>query len=405
MKKFTILTSVLALTACGGGSGGGQPGAIVNPSLTDEQRTAAEESNANLTNMKSFIIVGGSNPTVNPNSRQSGVQMADGGVMYDLENVEFKTASMLLNTSIDDSAIIKFKTTNGVVDEITMSVEGINDENEQIDLKINSRRHDNTSVFNEHGTLSFKVNGVEESDPDEFSTFELLYKSGARDTGLSYSDFGVVQWGESGNYDTSNYFAGGYDVKRTDTNNGAVDYTRMNELAQNSADGKLTFTGKADGVVRIGSMSDDADTHYTANNKLDLSTTANLEFANGTTTLTANFDNWYDVTATMDSTGKLVDLRFANGNKEGFYHSDNYDFKWRRDGNSQNTHIAEPTRNIDLGTPENPDRSETVITDGFVQYYGDNGNPAEAVGVIKHGDSLHESGAMRFDMGFGGTRQ
>ena len=36
--------------------------------------------------------------------------------------------------------------------------------------------------------------------------------------------------------------------------------------------------------------------------------------------------------------------------------------------------------------------------------YGDDGNPAEAVGVIRYGDSLNPSGAMRFDMGFGATR-
>ena len=46
------------------------------------------------------------------------------------------------------------------------------------------------------------------------------------------------------------------------------------------------------------------------------------------------------------------------------------------------------------------------IRDGFVEYYGDNGNPAEAVGVIRYGDTFkHAGGAMRFDMGFGGTRK
>ena len=54
MKKLTILTSVLALAACGGGSGGGgngAPGAITTPTGTLTDRVA--ESNSVITNMVS----------------------------------------------------------------------------------------------------------------------------------------------------------------------------------------------------------------------------------------------------------------------------------------------------------------------------------------------------------------
>lgn len=326
--------------------------------------------------------------------------------VLDLENASFKTASMLLNTGVDDSAIITFETEkDGRIRKITMSLEGVTSEDEEIDMEIDATRRGDTNVFAD-GTLSFKVDG-EEQNVDNNDDFGLLYESGGKKykTGLRYADFGVIQWGDTSNYDTSNYFAGGYDAKRTDTDvNGDVNYAKMNQLAQSAVNEKLTFTGVADGTVRIGGMSDDSDILYSNNNKLDLSTVATLEFSNGTSVLKANFDKWYDVTATMDDTGKLSDLRFANGNKQGFYHSDDYDFKWQRDGNHLDSHIAETTRDIDLSDPEHPDRTETVVRDGFVQYYGDNGNPSEAVGVVKYGDSLHESGAMRFDMGFGVKR-
>lgn len=322
--------------------------------------------------------------------------------VLDLANASFKTSSMLLNTGVDDGAIITFETEeDGRIKKITMSLEGVTDEDEEIDMKIDAARRGDTNVFAD-GSISFKVDGVENVDNND--DFGLLYESGGKKykTGLRYADFGVIQWGDAGNYDTSNYFAGGYDAKRTDMDaNGNIDYTRMNQLAHNAVNEKLIFSGVADGTVRIGSMSDDSDVLYTDNNKLDLSTTATLEFSNGVSILTANFDRWYDVTATMDNTGKLSDLRFTNGNKQGFYHSDDYDFKWQRDDVSLDSHVAEATRNIDLSSPGDPDHTETVVRDGFVQYYGDNGNPTEAVGVIKYGDSLHESGAMRFDMGFG----
>lgn len=418
MKKIAFFTSALALAACSGG-GGEKPGAIITPSndLTPEQRAAAIASNSQLTDMDSFVIVGGKNSKTNPNSRIA-TTLEDGSVRYDLSDVEFKTASMLMNTGVDDSAILKFKTTNGKIDEITMDLSGVDRDGTNIDLKIDTRRTGDSNVFSNNSILSYKENGVEQNteDGEDLSNFGLLYESGAKnhDMGLRYADFGVVQWGDVGAYDTSNYFAGGYNVKRTDlATNGNPDYTNMNNLAQNAVGEKLVFSGHADGVVRIGDMSDDLDTYYNENNKLDLSTTATLEFANGTSTLTANFANWYDVTATMGNDGKLSNLVFSNGDKEGFYHGD--DFKWKRPDEHDsmvplNEHVADATAEIQITDPnfvcpDGPGQcSTTFVRDGFVEYYGDNGNPAEAVGVIRYGDSVNPAGAMRFDMGFGAKR-
>ena len=409
MKKFAILTSVLALTACGGGSGGGAP----NDVLTPEQRAAAIASNSRITNMDSFIVVGGSNPTVNSNARAAttGVQQSDGGIRYDLRDVEFKTASMAMNTGVDDRAVIMFETKDGKIDKVKITLKGIDDVGSDIDMKIIGERRGDTNVFAD-GVFSFKENGIEQAQTLPNEDFGLLYSSKAKDNNqhLHYADWGVVQWGDVGNWDTSNYFAGGYDVKRTDKDN----YAHMNELARNAIGEKLIFSGRADGVVRIGDMSDDTDPLYIEGvNKLSLSTNATLEFAAGKSTLTANFDNWYDVKATMDNTGNLTNLVFANGDKVDNNHNPIIadTFKWSRDGSSFNEYTAEATKDVPIIDPHFVCPSgnyctDSIIRDGFVEYYGDNGNPAEAVGVIRYGDTFkHAGGAMRFDMGFGGTRK
>ena len=418
MRNCFVLISSLVLAACAGGSGGGNSAGVGNGGmtgniptdiLTPEQRAAAIASNSQITDMNSFVVIGGTNPTINPNARAAttGIQQSDGGVRYDLSDVEFKTASMLMNTGVDDNAIIKFQIQDGKVNGINLSLEGVGTEDDLIRLHMDADRRDDFGIF--AGTGSYQAGDEVVSLDADTTDFGLLYSSKAKDNDqeLHYADWGVIQWGEIGEYDSSHYFAGGYDVKRTDTNaNGNADYSHMNELAQNANENKLTFTGVADGIVRVGSMSDDEEINYTEGvNKLTLSTNATLEFAEGVSTLTANFDNWYDVSATMDNTGKLNTLNFTNGDKV-----DNDDnpiiansFKWQREDEYLNEHEAEVTRNIILD-PENPDHTDTVVRDGFVEYYGDDGNPAEAVGVIRYGDSLHESGAMRFDMGFGAKR-
>ena len=186
MKKFAILTSVLTLTACGGGAGGGEntPSAIVAPTdiLTQEQRAAAIASNSQITNMDSFIVVGGSNPTINSNARAAttGIQQSDGGIRYDLQDVEFKTASMAMNTGVDDRAIIRFETKDGKIDKVKITLEGIDDVGSDIDMNIVGERRGDTNVFAD-GLLSFKENGIEQAQNLPNEDFGLLYSSKAKD--------------------------------------------------------------------------------------------------------------------------------------------------------------------------------------------------------------------------------
>lgn len=379
MKKYAILTSVLALAACGGGSGGGHGGPAAPVALTEQQIAAARESNSKITDMNSFIVVGGNNPTVNPNARIA-TTLADGGVRYDLEDVDFKTASLLMNTGVDRGALVKFKTTNGVIDKITMN-------NGPLDA-VATRRGD-SNMFDGSGVYT---------DPEtgeiEYGEMGLHYESLGQkhNSGLNYADFGVIEWGEPGNFDDTHYLAGGYAVK---------------EIKSKDISGKMEFTGNADAVIRIGDVVSENSGKYEA---LETSTDAHIVFDNGTSTLTANFKDWYDVTATMDSKGILTGMEFANGNKDGFHSSENYDFKWH----GEDDYTAQATKE-DKHPEICDDCSDTIVRDGFIQYYGDGKNPAEAVGVLRYAETdaveiTNNSGnptgpeVMRFDMGFGARR-
>lgn len=373
MKKIAILTSILALAACGGGSGGGHsgvPGEIIKPSdtLSAEQRAAAIASNSEITDMESFIVVGGTNPTVNPNARASGTKLSDGGVRYDLSDVEFTTASMLMNTGANDRGTIKFGTKDGIITTINIINEGLDG---------TVTREDKTNKF--VGNFIYKEDGQEDINGD----LVVLYDSKAKEhnLGLKYSDFAVFEWGEPGEeHDSRDFFAGGYDAK---------------EIKSNDIKETMTFTGIANGVVAVGNMGDDEVSDMETHN---ISTNALLTFNNGTSTLQANFADWYDVTAKMDNSGNLTDLNFSNGDKEGFYKTDKRTFKWN--GENEHTAIAD--------SQGGQEGERSIIRDGFVKYYGDVNKPAEAVGVIKYGDSLVDTGngqeAMRFDMGFGAKR-
>ena len=380
MKKYFVLTSVLVLAACGGGSGSisGSTGSV-NYELTAEQRAAAS-SNQNVTEMYSFVIDGGSNPTVNPNaarsaSNRNGVALPDGGTLYDLENVDFKTASLIFNTGLDNGAMVKFKTDdNGQID-------GIELDNVVMHADV-SRQDTGTNFIGTYTCGESETGGLGVSYNSEGK---------ANDLGLRYSDFGVVKWGDPGyDYDSVSYFAGGYDVRK------------VRDL-QNIG-GVIEFSGVANGDVIIGDWNDvdSLDSRH-----LDTTTNANpndrvarLTFNNGTSTLEAKFDNWYDVSATMDSNGNLASLDFTNGDKGTFVsstateHHVAHDFKW----NGQDAHSVQKA---------GFENTEQQVLDGFVGYYGDNNNPAEAVGVLKYGviPEGHDENTMRFDMGFGGTRQ
>ena len=128
MKKLFVLTSVLAIAACGGGgggSGGGGVAPISAPSVPavfgDGITAAAQTSNESVTKMKGEVIVAenwGSPLTRGSSTNVGGVNF----YQYELEDIrllladEVNTGQGYLNISMDD---------DGRIDAIKMMVGGV----------------------------------------------------------------------------------------------------------------------------------------------------------------------------------------------------------------------------------------------------------------------------------------
>ena len=132
MKKYLLLTSILALAACGGGSSGGGshggPGAPVLPDIPDGMRSAISTENASsnevVTKMKSEVVVadkGGHSYLARSSTPIAG---ADGYTFtsYRLDDVKFfaadanTTQNGYLNLGINE---------NGKIDRMFMVVGGV----------------------------------------------------------------------------------------------------------------------------------------------------------------------------------------------------------------------------------------------------------------------------------------
>lgn len=123
MKRYFLLTSVLALAACGGGSGGGgaPTGSVVRAAMTPEARA----SNKEITQMASEILVatdGSSSPVV----QRSGTTNYQGKTYksYRLDDVKFFTAENL-NKDGTPSFLKMELDRRGQINAIHMDVGGV----------------------------------------------------------------------------------------------------------------------------------------------------------------------------------------------------------------------------------------------------------------------------------------
>ena len=194
------------------------------------------------------------------------------------------------------------------------------------------------------------------SDIENGRVLELDYVSDAKQMGLSYSDFGLINITSSmdGDQRVDEFlmpFAGGYDDKK---------------IAVADIDSDMTFTGRATGRVAKGAhivqLQQDAARP----------TTLTFDTQSKTSTLNANFKNWYDVT--VDSTGAISFTDYKNNNNGGTY--------------------------IDMQLATTPDDDGVITANGAnmnVGYYGPSTTPTEVTGTVQ----FTETGGVQMDMAFG----
>lgn len=197
------------------------------------------------------------------------------------------------------------------------------------------------------------------SDIENGRVLELDYVSDAKQMGLSYSDFGLINITSSmdGDQRVDEFlmpFAGGYDDKK---------------IAVADIDSDMTFTGRATGRVAKGAhivqLQQDAARP----------TTLTFDTQSKTSTLNANFKNWYDVT--VDSTGAISFTDYKNNNDGGTY--------------------------IDMQLATTPDDDGVITANGAnmnVGYYGPSTTPTEVTGTVQFTETGVDNG-VQMDMAFG----
>lgn len=197
---------------------------------------------------------------------------------------------------------------------------------------------------------------------------------------LAYSDFGILT--KKANYskevlegakEETFVFAGGYDSKKIDPQN----------ITTN-----MTFSGYAIGAVNVGYGENQGSETFRELDPLQLNGSAELELdaTNGKQTLTAEFDNWYDVTATsnVDGTGSKLTLNNWKGTTP-----DDYKFRDQseyivNDFTTAKQLAADPNEAIEAS---NQDHSDPAFGGFNIGYYGDANNPREATGYLYYEES------------------
>ncbi|MBE6453942.1 MAG: hypothetical protein E7017_03550 [Alphaproteobacteria bacterium] len=196
---------------------------------------------------------------------------------------------------------------------------------------------------------------------------------------LAYSDFGILT--KKANYskevlegakEETFVFAGGYDSKKIDPQN----------ITTN-----MTFSGYAMGAVNVGYGENQGSETFRELAPLQLNGSAELELdaTNGKQTLTAEFDNWYDVTATsnIDGSNSVLTLNNWNGASNDYKFRDQSEYTVN-DFTTAKQLAADPNEAIEAG---NQDHSDPAFGGFNIGYYGDANNPREATGYLYYEES------------------
>lgn len=358
MKKYFVLTSILALAACGGGTtGGGVIGGaedIVKPTEQTAFERAAE-SNQEVTGMVSRIKKGDTYVNLAmATGRAAGGAHSDGA--YYLDNVTFKSADKKFGDPREDLTV-KFK----LDDDGKIIAMHMIDDMEELDV---------TRVGNENKFV------MEEGIDDTFgyATLNMLGK----ELGMKYSDFGFLEMYGSDDPEKAMFImpiAGGYEVKNV-------------ELNKDDFSNDIVFNGTA--VGSVGEASTEVEGERLT--LKDGSATLTFDKASGDQILAAKFSNWYDVKATQYHDGD-AQIEFTNG---AGIENDKFRF---RDGDAT-------VNEFDTGKVAN-NSAEHVVSVDF-DYYGDSAkDPREATGIVFYSQDYGptDDDSVDFFMGFGGTRK
>ena len=194
------------------------------------------------------------------------------------------------------------------------------------------------------------------SDIENGRVLELDYVSDAKQMGLSYSDFGLINILSSMDGDQRvdvflMPFAGGYDDKK---------------IAVADIDSDMTFTGRATGRVAKGAHAVQLQQDTASPTKLTFDTQSK------TSTLTANFNNWYDVV--VDSTGAISFTDYKNNNN-----------------------------GVDMQLATTPNDDGVITKNGAnmnVGYYGPSTTPTEVTGTVQFTETGVDNG-IQMDISFG----
>ncbi len=372
MKKCLILTSVLALAACGGGSGGGKPGIIPDSGMRASE--TAITSNSHVTSMASEILV--AKDGTSPSIVRSGT-VTNGGkeyISYHLDDAKFyydtEPGDEYVSFGIDEEngRIKEIRMYNGdKLEEMAVREDSANDDSSvfrnnvykyNVTVGANTYYTDSLApkqytvdeiknAFRDawedevpENTMNDIISSVTENmEPTEYvhrNVVDLQGKGLARK--LRYADFGYttilakeIHEDGDGVGDDNNIVYGGYEIK---------------EIKNPENLAGATFTGKA--IAALGPVHENGSTKIETG---DTATQLQID-ASGNTTLTMPFNNWYTVTVNKPVDG-------------------NYSVSWTGDTSL----TGENTYALDSEKPVN--NLETNII-----YYGDNNVASEAVGGV-----------------------
>ncbi len=251
-------------------------------------------------------------------------------------------------------------------------------------------------------------------NPNKFIFYNLdytkdettTYTSYAKDMKLVYSDFGTLTKNsnfskpvQEGHEKETFVFAGGYEDKKI-------------EVADLSED--MNFIGRAVGAVNVdyGNNEDEKDNESLDPLNLDGKATLTFNKATGQQTVSAEFNNWYDVTAEAAANGNPDKLTLNNW-KNGT--ADDYKFRGQseyivNDFTTAKQLAADPDTAIEAAPGDHSDPAFGALNIG---YYGDKGMPSEATGYIfyEEGRAFNDAGSydkiknISVNIGFGTQRQ